>query len=445
VPWRANAGITPGLIFESSGLGAFHVQREAAGQVIDAGAAAASGPALLLERDLVLSDMKIELLALILRQSPLAAWRWLSGGVRDADPMPFRAEALRYNMQAVDALKQRMAMGETLDIDSRLPRAWRETILVHLGLVPGAESVVAPATSGKPATTGILAYLKALRLHQWSKNVLVFVPVLMSHQFLDAGPLTNAILAFICFGLVASSIYLMNDMMDLHQDRRHPSKCHRPFASGAIPVSHGLLMFPALVGTAAWIASLLPPMFIVVMAIYFALNLAYTFYLKRKLLVDVLALSGAYSLRILAGNAAGPIEISNWLLAFSMFLFLSLALVKRYVELDMVESEQKDEKRFMGRGYRKADLDMISQLGVASGFAAVIVLALFVEGAGKSQLYSHREMIWLVCPIALYVISRIWVLAKRRELPDDPIFFIITDWRSYLMASIVAVIFYLAV
>ncbi|MGL4240043.1 MAG: UbiA family prenyltransferase, partial [Beijerinckiaceae bacterium] len=255
----------------------------------------------------------------------------------------------------------------------------------------------------------------------------------------------NTVLAFICFGMVASSIYLMNDLMDLRQDRRHPTKRRRPFASGALPVRHGLVALPTLIGGGALIAAQLPPMFWLAIAVYLVLNLGYTFYLKRKLLVDVIALSGAYTLRILAGNAAGPIEVSNWLLAFSMFLFFSLALVKRYVELDTVGVDPVDEKRVMGRGYRRADLDMLSQLGVASGFAAVVVLALFVEGAGKSGLYTHRELIWLVCPIVLYVIARIWVLAKRRELPDDPIMFILRDWRSHLMAAAVAVIFFFAV
>jgi 4-hydroxybenzoate polyprenyltransferase len=402
---------------------------------------------IVLERDLILSDMKLELLALITRQSPVAALSWLFGKTPDTTPMPVKAEALRYNEVLAASLRQRMTSGQAVEITSELPALWKAAILNHLGLtaetINAFEDSAFEAQPAKPA--GFLTYCKQLRLHQWSKNVLVFVPVLMSHQFLDPQAMLNAVLAFICFGLVASSIYLMNDIMDLHQDRRHPTKSRRPFASGAIPVSHGLLLFPLLVGTALFIASQLPPMFGVTMAIYFALNLAYTFYLKRKLLVDVLALSGAYTLRILAGNAAGPIEISNWLLAFSMFLFLSLALVKRYVELDTVDADKPDEKRVMGRGYRKADLDMLSQLGVASGFAAVIVLALFVEGAGKSGLYSHRELIWLVCPIVLYIIGRIWVLAKRRELPDDPIFFIITDWRSHLMGAIVALIFFMAV
>ncbi len=413
--------------------------------IADAQSGNASG--ILLERDLILSDMKLELLALILRQSPFAALSWAFGRTSATTPMPIKPEALRYNEALVASLRQRMASGQTVDITSDLPALWKAAVLNHLGLT--AETIhaadVRPFAMQPARSAGFLTYCKQLRLHQWSKNVLVFIPVLMSHQFLDMQQMLNALLAFICFGLVASSIYLMNDIMDLHQDRRHPTKSRRPFASGAIPISHGLMLFPLLVGTALFIASQLPPMFGVTMAIYFALNLAYTFYLKRKLLVDVLALSGAYTLRILAGNAAGPIEISNWLLAFSMFLFLSLALVKRYVELDTVDADKPDEKRVMGRGYRKADLDMLAQLGVASGFAAVIVLALFVEGAGKSGLYTHRELIWLVCPIVLYIIGRIWVLAKRRELPDDPIFFIITDWRSHLMGAIVALVFFMAV
>jgi 4-hydroxybenzoate polyprenyltransferase len=403
--------------------------------------------AIVLERDIILSDLKFELFAIILRQSPVAALKWLFGKPQNDQELPFKPEALRYDGQTVRTLRLMNADGQLPRITSKLPPRWIAAILHHLQL--GGEQ---PATPEEPEIcapvkprTGVLAYLKALRLHQWSKNVLVFVPLIMSHQMMEAGPLLNALIAFVCFGMVASAIYLMNDIMDLHQDRRHPTKRFRPFASGAIPVWHGLVLFPLLVGGAAVLASQLPPAFSLVMIAYFSLNLSYTFYLKRKLLVDVLALSGAYTLRLLAGNAAGPIELSNWLLAFSMFLFLSLALVKRYVELDTVEIEAGDSKRVMGRGYRRDDLDMLSQLGVASGFAAVIVLALFVEGAGKSGLYTHREMIWLVCPIVLYVIGRIWVLAKRRELPDDPIMFIIKDWRSHLMGVIVAVIFYLAI
>jgi 4-hydroxybenzoate polyprenyltransferase len=395
-----------------------------------------------LERDLLSSDMAIEGFLLSLREDPLRAVEWL--GIRDkAAALPFDPAALRYDWEMVEALKRRRASGDPAPVTSALPAPWRDAVLNHLGLLGEPDrSVVQPEPVARRGTAA--SWLKALRLQQWSKNTLIFVPLIMSHQLLSAGPLMNSLLAFLCFGLVASSIYLMNDLMDLKQDRRHPTKRARPFASGALPARQGLMAIPLLLGGAALVASQLPPAFWLVMAAYLALNLGYTFYLKRKLLVDVIALSGAYTLRILAGNAAGPVEISNWLLAFSMFLFLSLALVKRYVELDTTDVDAKDEKRVMGRGYRRADLDMVSQLGVSSGFAAVVVLALFVEGAGKSGLYSHRELIWLVCPIILYVISRIWVLAKRRELPDDPIYFILTDWRSHLMGAIVAAIFFFA-
>ncbi len=403
-------------------------------------------PEVRLEGGLILSDLRAEGVLLTLRDNPMRILE-LFGLRRQHEELPFDPAALRYDWALVEALRRRKAAGENFPIISALPRPWQEAILRHLGLgASAAAGAERPAMA--PARPAAASWLKAVRLHQWSKNALVFVPLIMSHQLFTAGPLLNTLLAFVCFGMVASSIYLMNDLMDLRQDRRHPTKCRRPFASGAIPVRQGMFAIPLILGAAALIASQLPPLFWLVMASYLALNLGYTFYLKRKLLVDVIALSGAYTLRILAGNAAGPVELSNWLLAFSMFLFLSLALVKRYIELDTVgvdpADEKADEKRVMGRGYRRADLDMISQLGVASGFSAVVVLALFVEGAGKSGLYTHRELIWLVCPIMLYVISRIWVLAKRRELPDDPIYFIITDWRSHLMGAIVAAIFFFA-
>jgi 4-hydroxybenzoate polyprenyltransferase len=395
-----------------------------------------------LEGDIILSDVGAEIVLLTLRENPLRIGEAL--GLPSRHGAPFDPAALRYDWALVDALRRRRAAGEPIVIVSELPVSWQAAIHAYLGLSGASEPTATPA--GLPhGSVSPLTWMKALRLHQWSKNALVFIPLVMAHQFFDAEALTNTVFAFICFGMVASSIYLMNDLMDLKQDRRHPTKCRRPFASGALPVRHGLMALPALLGGAALIAALLPPTFWVAMAAYFVLNLGYTFYLKRKLLVDVIALSGAYTLRILAGNAAGPIELSNWLLAFSMFLFFSLALVKRYVELDTVGVDPADEKRVMGRGYRRADLDMLSQLGVASGFAAVVVLALFVEGAGKSGLYSHRELIWLVCPIVLYIIARIWVLAKRRELPDDPIMFIMKDWRSHLMGAVVVVIFFFAI
>jgi 4-hydroxybenzoate polyprenyltransferase len=405
-----------------------------------------SGVATHLERDIIQSDLNFELFALILREAPEQIFKFLFSGINAIPVIPFHARALRYDRAKIDALKNASKNGLAPKIETDLPKAWADAILDHIGLNGKTSSTTTTEmlTPGKQ-TNGFKAIAKALRLHQWLKNLLVFIPILMAHQVWNTAALLSTILAFLCFGLVASSIYILNDLMDLHQDRRHETKRNRPFASGALSVRTGLMILPFSLGGAFLIANQLPAIFSFVMLVYVTMNLGYTFYLKRKLLVDVLSLSGAYTLRILAGNAAASIDVSNWLLAFSVFLFLSLALVKRYVELDTAEVEDNVKSRVMGRGYRKSDLEMISQLGVSSGFSSVVVLAVFIDNAGKSGLYRHSQLIWLIAPIVLYVIGRIWMLAKRGEMNDDPIMFIIKDWRSHLMAVIVAMIIYLAI
>jgi 4-hydroxybenzoate polyprenyltransferase/antitoxin component of RelBE/YafQ-DinJ toxin-antitoxin module len=404
-----------------------------------------------LERDIISSDLGVETFLLALREAPTEAIRMLVKGYKTVPELPFHPRALRYNNDMISEIKTLRNQNVDVQIESSLPPAWVNRILHHIGL---GQTSTRDKEAGNTAeeilpvgkqTTGPAAFLKALRPHQWSKNILIFVPLLMAHRMFDLQALQNTILAFICFGFVASSIYIMNDLMDLHQDRRHEKKRNRPFASGSLSVVQGLLMMPFLLGGAIYIATQLPQLFGLTMVAYLVMNLGYTFYLKRKLLVDVLALSGAYTLRILAGNAAGPVDVSNWLLAFSLFLFLSLALVKRYTELDAAPEEVDVKKRVMGRGYRKSDLDMVSQLGVSSGFSAIVVLAIFIDGASKSAMYQNAQIIWLVAPIVLYVIGRIWMLAKRREMNDDPIMFILKDWRSHLMGAIVATIIYVAI
>ena len=416
-----------------------------------------------LDRDLLRSNVLAETLLAHVKTQPLLV-------LALALQLPFKPNAtqfvasrlavdpasLLYDMALLTRLAQKAAQGEAAHATSTLPRPWLEAIIAHLpGLDGHAPATAAPVSNShaSPAsgfgcqqpTWQELTWqdmasqaFKALRPHQWAKNILVFVPVILAHRAGDPHAIMAALLAFVCFSLAASGMYLLNDMMDLAQDRKHPAKRNRPFASGRLPVSAGFFMLPACLAGAIGLATLLPDGFMVVLGLYGVLNLAYTFYLKSKLLVDVLALAGAYTLRILGGERALDIDMSFWLLAFSTFMFLSLALVKRYVELDTVEDETGNGKnRVMGRGYRKGDLDMLSQLGVASGFSAVLVLALYVDGAGRLGLYKTPEFIWLVCPIVLYVIGRIWVLAKRRELPDDPVLFIIRDWRSHLMGLIV--------
>jgi 4-hydroxybenzoate polyprenyltransferase len=405
------------------------------------------------ERDLVRSKLQWDMIAGCIRTSPMRALQIALGrDEREAETQsPFLPQALLYHDAVVETVRQ---AGIRVRITTSLPLHWVQPALDELGLdcalsYAGPQDIMLPQTAmNTPPSqqhSALKTFAKALRLHQWSKNVLIFTPLAMSHMLLVPQAFANTFIAFLSFGLLASAIYLLNDLLDLPQDRNHPVKRNRPFASGALPVSYGLVLIPLLSGASILLCATLPPLFMMVLGAYGALNLAYSFYLKRKLLLDVFALAGAYILRVLAGNAAGPVELSHWLLAFTLFLFFSLALVKRYIELDTVEPDRKDEKRIMGRGYRRSDLDMISQLGVASAFSSVVVLALYVNDARAIGLYHRPELIWLVVPIVLYVMGRIWVLAKRSELPDDPVLFIIKDWRSHLMAAIVASIIYLAI
>jgi 4-hydroxybenzoate polyprenyltransferase len=412
-----------------------------------------------LERDILRSDPAIEVAVAGLKTFPVLALSVLPHVVAGRVParlglLPFDAAAGLYDMPRVAALRQ--AQGENglkLVVISGLPNPWVAAIGQYLELEwdiaasPGPVDQLPPVASG-PATpvaaSRLKPLLKVMRLHQWSKNLLVFAPLLLAHRLWDVQALAQTLGAFLCFGLVASSIYVMNDLLDVAQDRKHATKCRRPFASGALSPRAGFVLAPALALSGAGLGLLLPHPFMAVLGAYAILNLGYIFFLKRKLLVDVLALAGGYTLRILAGNAAGPVELSSWLLAFSMFLFLSLALVKRYVELDTTEIDAPGSHKVMGRGYRRSDLDMLSQLGVSSGFAAVVVMALYVDGAGRQGLYRLPELIWLICPVILFVIARIWMLAKRRELPDDPVLFMIKDWRSHLMGAAVAVVLVLA-
>jgi 4-hydroxybenzoate polyprenyltransferase len=297
--------------------------------------------------------------------------------------------------------------------------------------------------AGNPAQRSMMqlrSFFRAIRPHHWLKNGLVFVPILLAHELFVLSNFLHGALAFLSFSLCASAVYLLNDLVDIDTDRRHPEKCNRPLASGALSKGVAQVAVPVLVIAAFLIALLLPQprIFIGVIAAYLGIALAYVFYLKRKLLVDVLGLAALHTIRIIAGNAAADIPFSSWLLAFSMFLFFSLALVKRYSELRV--SEDDAGLRGRGRGYLKGDLDILSQMGIASGSISALIMALYVDSVEVKEQYSHPEMIWLVCPIILYTVSRIWVLAHRGEVSDDPLVFIMKDWRSHLMGLVIIAI-----
>jgi 4-hydroxybenzoate polyprenyltransferase len=282
--------------------------------------------------------------------------------------------------------------------------------------------------------TSRLAALKSIRVHQWAKNVLIGVPMVLNHDILQMEALVNVVMAFFAFSFLASAVYVINDLSDLTNDRRHPKKRYRPLASGQMSVPMGLLLAACLVLASLGLTSLLPWEFAATLGFYALATTAYTFVLKRKLLVDVFTLAGLYTVRIVAGAAATDTELSFWLLSFSIFFFLSLALVKRYVELD--EYDGRDGDQVPGRGYTSVDFEMVGQAGVSSAFASALVLALYIHSKEMMEMYSQPWVLWPLCPLVLYLLLRIWMLARRRMLHEDPVVFIMRDWRSLVTMSI---------
>jgi 4-hydroxybenzoate polyprenyltransferase/phosphoserine phosphatase len=295
------------------------------------------------------------------------------------------------------------------------------------------------ASKGGP----LAALAKALRVHQWAKNALLVVPLLAAHRFLDISAWLAVAIAFGSFCAVASATYLINDLLDLDSDRVHPQKRFRPLASGrlAIPSALGLT---ALLGSGGLVAGALwmPPVFVAYLVGYVALTLGYSFELKRRAIVDVLALALLYTVRILAGGAATATVVSEWLLMFSLFLFLSLAFVKRVIELD--ERRDDHNRRVAGRGYSPSDLETVRMLGIASGLVSVLVLALYITSPVVTRLYQAPQFLWLICPLLLYWIARIWMLAGRGELHHDPVVFALQDGRSFAVGVLAVAVMLLA-
>ncbi|MBU1969725.1 MAG: UbiA family prenyltransferase [Gammaproteobacteria bacterium] len=283
--------------------------------------------------------------------------------------------------------------------------------------------------------------LRTMRVHQYAKNALLGVPLLTAHLVLDAGAWLNLILAFFSFSMLASATYIVNDLHDLSLDRKHQKKRFRPLASGDISIPAGIgLAFILICASFALTLAFLPRLFFVFLLIYTVLTLAYSFDLKRRLIVDALALAMLYTLRIIAGAAAISVVLSEWLLMFSLFFFVSLALLKRAIELEGIT----DGKRIPGRGYVPSDADIIRSIGPSSGLLAVLVFALYINSPGVTKLYSTPQMLWLLCPLLIYWITRIWFLANRGQVNHDPVVFALMDIRSYIVAAFAGIILMLA-
>jgi 4-hydroxybenzoate polyprenyltransferase len=297
--------------------------------------------------------------------------------------------------------------------------------VLRVAAAPESNSIV----EARGATLG--DYLQALRPQHWLKNLLVFVTILAAHRFTEPVLLARTFTEFVAFCCFASSGYLINDLCDLQADRRHPQKRLRPFASGRLPIAYALTAAPALAILGSLLAGLISTLSVGVVLLYLALTLGYSLMLKNVVLLDVLVLAGLYTLRIVAGGAAIATWPSVWLLAFSMFLFISLAFIKRYAELMAMRATTGDQAR--ARGYELSDAELLSSKGTASGYAAVVVLALYIASGTVNSSYSRHQLVWLVCPLLLYWVGYLWLIAHRGKMHHDPLVFALRDRTSRVL------------
>jgi 4-hydroxybenzoate polyprenyltransferase len=431
-----------------------------------------------LDGTLVFTNMLLETLVRAVARNPLVVFLlpvWLAGGranlkSRLAQRGEFDAATLPYNARLLEELRTHRAQGRRIVLATASDAVVANRIAAHLGVFDeviasdgtlnvrgqakaealaqrfGAKGFdyVGDSDVDKPvwerARDGLRVapprpanrFLRALRLHQWTKNLLVFVPLFTAHGLGDPVAVRAAFLAFVAFSLAASAIYIVNDLSDLDADRSHPLKRRRVFAAGELSIGWGLAAVPVLLAASALIASALPPLFAAELAIYVAATFAYSIWLKPIALLDAFVLAGLYSIRILAGAAAVQVPLSHWLLAFSLFMFLSLALAKRHAELSALAGRDGDAAR--GRGYRASDRDIVGMLGCASGFASIIVFALYITSGDMLALYANPRWLWMILPLMLYWISRVWLLAHRGQLDEDPVLFAVRDPVSLAVA-----------
>jgi 4-hydroxybenzoate polyprenyltransferase len=283
-----------------------------------------------------------------------------------------------------------------------------------------------------PRSSAVWATVRVMRPHQWVKNLLLFVPLITSHRLLELSLLTQVVASFVAFSLCASAVYIVNDLLDMQSDRLHPRKRRRPFAAGQLAIPVGLTAAPVLFVAAFAVASLaLPPAFSGILGVYFVTTTAYSSFLKRQPILDVMVLAGLYAMRVLAGGVAVGIVISPWLLSFALFLFLSLALMKRFSEIKATGS-----RTLSGRGYRVEDGSWLQAAGLGSAYIAALVLALYISSSDVTILYRDPRILWGLCPVFLYWVTRLWFHAHRGWIEDDPVVAAVKDPASYAVAAI---------
>jgi 4-hydroxybenzoate polyprenyltransferase len=461
-----------------------------------------------LDGALVKSDTLFDALCQFARRNPLQLWRvplWLAGGRARLKQevtrcAPLDVARLPYNIELLRYLQAQRREGRALHLATGADAALAGRIAAHLGIFDGvlasdgatnltranklarlearfgAFDYVGNSSADLPmlanASQAMLAnptrglslavrmrkipiartfldrrplgrtLLKAIRIHQWAKNILLFAPLLLSHR-LTLQSVAAVLAGFFCFSFMASANYLVNDMLDIESDRRHPAKRLRPFAAGDLAVSTGIGLAALLAAISLAMLPWLPREFAFWLGVYILATAAYSFYLKRVAILDVLLLSGLYTLRMLAGGAATATFISPWLAGFSSFLFLSLAMVKRFSELENLR--ERGGATSHGRGYLVADLEQIRAFGTASAYAAVLVFCLYITRTDVTDLYRHATRLWAIVPLLLYWINRVWLLASRGDLDDDPVIFAIRDRVSLILGACVIAVAILAI
>jgi len=409
---------------------------------------------LLVELDWVLlrTSIRAELANRTITRHPFRglphAFNLAFGGTGQPGPA-LNPATLPYSQSILDILRAERAAGRELVLVARCERQHAEAIAAHLDLFDricserpaDAGSYELLASNERQSWPSLRTMLRAMRIHQWAKNVLVFVPLLGVHGYGDAGKVFEAAIAFLTFGLVASSAYLLNDLADVAADRQHPSKRKRVIASGALSLRQAWLTWPLLllagVGL-SWLA--LSATFTTLIIAYLVQTMLYSALLKQMALVDVLILASLYTLRIIAGAVAIRVPTSFWLLCFSMFLFTSLAFVKRYSELSATSEGKAQDAYLRGRGYRYDDAGLVATMGISSGYLAILVLAMYIHDSKTAQMYSHPELIWLACPLLMFWVSRVWLVARRGRMHDDPIVFALKDRVSRILAIFLVLI-----
>lgn len=390
-----------------------------------------------LDRDVLGGDLKAERFWGAVGQDWRNLWSRPEGAVTDGALIPIPEDVLETCATA------RAAGREVVLHDAGDPTL-ASVIAGRIGsidrVVPGS-APPAPrpvARRGTRATT----VLKQMRLHQWVKNVLIFLPLMAAHAF-DGITLFAAARAFLAFGLVASGVYVLNDLADLGADRKHRTKCHRPFASGRLPVRYGFPMLVTLLVAGFAIAASVTGALIVVLAGYFVLTTAYSMNLKGRLAVDIVVLALLYTVRIVAGAAATGITPSVWLLSFSTFLFLALASVKRLAELVELESH-RGAKAAAGRAYTTEDRPIIAMIATSAGFIAVLVFALYLDSPEVRALYDAPMVLWGICVLLLFWVSRVVLLAHRGLVHEDPVVFALNDTVSRWVGVAAVILFAIA-